>query len=89
MVDMKFLSASTVMYASRSGWHGPTERGFVLELPEASCTSGGARASVAGALPLRACAHVASLTTIIHRFLPLNAAKYVLGISEVAKDDVG
>jgi len=89
MVDMKFLSASTVTYACRSCWRGLTERVLAMEFSEASCASGGAGASVAGALSLRARAQVASLTTIVHYSLPTDGAKFGSVNSWDTEDDKG
>jgi len=89
MVDIKFLSTSTVTYASRSGWRGPTERGFAWVLSETSCTLEGTETSVVGVLFLRARARVASLTTIVYHSLPTDGAKSALVLSKVVEDDVG
>jgi len=81
MVDMRFLSASTVTYASRPAGHCPTDRGSSQELFEASSASGGAGTSMTGALSLQVLARMASLTTIVHRSLLTDGAKYVSGTS--------
>ena len=64
MVDMKFFRASTVTYASRSARGGLAARDLAHELSKASYTTGGAKVLAAGALSLRVCACVTSLTTI-------------------------
>jgi len=73
MVDIKFFRASTVTYASISGRRGLADRAFTRELSEASCTSEGAEALATGALSLRVCARVASLTTIATALFPQTA----------------
>ena len=70
MVDMEFLSAFTVTYASRLAGGGPIEQGSPRELSEESPASRGAGASIADTLSLLARARVASLTTIFHQSLP-------------------
>ena len=79
MVVMKCFNASIVAYALLLGSHYPTESGVPCKLSEASATSRAVGTSIIGALSLRVRTQMALLTTIIHRSLPTDGAKFVLG----------
>ena len=79
MLFMEFFNAFTMRYASLLGGYYPTERRFARKLSEVSCTSGATEASITRALSLLAWAYVASLTTILHRSLPIDGFKSISG----------